>query len=361
MEKRTWIILGLVLFFSILVRILLLGSSFSDDSSYFHLRLIERIAEERKLSFTDPLSYGGRAYPYPPFFYTLLAVLFLIAKPAVLFFPLLVVGLFPLVIFFLSLHITRSEPASLLSAAAAGTLPIFLVSSVNLLSPLHIAMPLFFLCLYFFIRIRLDNAFLYAYLVSFIALTLTSPFVFLFVLLLFVYLVLLRLEEKRIAKKEFELFLFSLFFPSWFYLLLYKDVLFAQGLGILLRNVPPSLLLSHFQGFSLLTFLAALGIVVFVVGFYMLYKIIFSYKDKDLLLLVAGSTVLLVGMAATLLTLFEGLFFLAGFFSLLVGVFFAKSSSYLEALKIARYKWFLGVFFVLALLLTNLLPAGYFL
>ncbi len=358
-KALVWTLLALIILGGLAARLATVGGTFDTDTSYFHLRWIEQISTTGKFSYYDTLSYGGRPYYYPPFFYGFMALATRLTGQGARYIPLLFAALLPLIVFLLIRHFKAGDWAALAGGAITATVPVLFTYLNFTIEPVSFALPLFFLCLYAFLRVRSDSRVVNWYLALFILFTLTSAFSLLYVLTLFIYLILTRIEGKRIAKKELELFLFSLFFSSWFYSLVYQKLLLSEGFGILWRNIPASLFASVFKDFTLATLLPSIGVLVFLVGIYMWYKTVFSYNEKGFFLLASGILLILVGMVTKVLTPLEGLLFGGVYFAVLSGIFLAKLREKIMTTKFGKYASWIAVAAFLVIMATNVVAIQY--
>src|SRR3989344_512021 len=150
MKKQT-ILLALIILFSFIVRIVISFHSdyFADDDSYSNLRLIEMMRDKTNLITYDPLSYGGRDVITPQLFHGIMAILAFIPFSLKLF-PEIFISTLPLIIYFISLELTKDENSSFITAF----IPIVFSSTVNHLSVYSLALPLMLLMFYSLLKIK---------------------------------------------------------------------------------------------------------------------------------------------------------------------------------------------------------------
>ena len=125
-----------------------------------------------------------------------------------------------------------------------------------------------------------------AFLVTFVIAAFTSSLILGFALGAGIYFVLLRLEFLPIKKREFELLFFSGIFAFWYYILLFKK-LFTGGVQALWGGIPKELLADYFSGMTVPLALSLVGFVPMLLGFYAIYMVLFTERNRKLLLLVS--------------------------------------------------------------------------
>ena len=109
--------------------------NYSSDESYFHLRYINHILEEKNPLFYDDLSYGGRPVVYPPLFHYILALLSFVPF-AFKILPAIFISSLIIIAYLISKEIYANKTINLLIALLAGFIPVILSQTLNQISPL---------------------------------------------------------------------------------------------------------------------------------------------------------------------------------------------------------------------------------
>ena len=288
MQRKHWILFGIVL--ATLTLRLLLAYSISDFSpdSYFHLRQVESILENGLPSYQDDLSYGGREYIFLPLYHYVTAAFALI-------FPLefiakflnnfVFVLLIP-VIFMISEKISKRENSALFSAIVAALLPINFMT--NSFTPLAFSLLFLFLSINYFLECQKSGKektyyFIGSLLILFLSSSLASILIFSFL----VYLLLSYVEETRVYKSESELIIFSTFLFLWIQLIFFKDIFLAEGFSFIWKNIPPQIINDFFPKVSITKTILFIGVIPLLGGLFFIYGSLFEKKNKNLFLLVS--------------------------------------------------------------------------
>ncbi|MBI2151560.1 hypothetical protein HYU21_02420 [Candidatus Woesearchaeota archaeon] len=378
---------------TLLVRLTLSFSleNFSYDS-YYHLRQVEHIAQTGLPLYSDPLSYGGRESIFLPVFYYLSAFFSLFINLEILakILPNLLFSLLVPLIYFLSKKITPSETASLFSAGIAGFLPILF--KTNSFIPESLGLPLLFLTIYFFLNINFvsnvntkhfktenintkyintkninpknlsfenlktkRNVYLYLSLLALTAFT-TSSLVLL-ILGFGVYALLCFVESKKISSAQKELILISIFFYLWSQLIFFKNILLREGPKFIWQNIPPQIILDYFPQFSITQALLLLSFIPFLAGVYVIYHLLFKFKDESSLLLLSLGISTVLFSVLRLIRFDLALAFLGLILAVLFSQFYVLILGYLEKTKLRFFIKFWPFLLLLLLLGTTVYPA----
>src|SRR3989344_5663642 len=143
MKRREWLVIGGLFVVLFAVRLFLSAGEFTPDA-YFHIRMVEHIAQTGVPMTYDPLSYGGRALQFSPLFHYLLAVFSWVIPLDIVVhvLPQLFVSLLSLLIYIIVKKITENTSASSFSAVLAAVIPAFFAETLFSVSPLTLALPL---------------------------------------------------------------------------------------------------------------------------------------------------------------------------------------------------------------------------
>nr|MBT4247049.1 hypothetical protein [Candidatus Woesearchaeota archaeon] len=324
--------------------------------SYFHLRQVEEITHTGTPLFDDPLSYGGRALHYLPFFHYVVAFLNLFFPLSLLakIVPNLLLSLLPFIVFALSKKISNNETAALFSAFISGFLPILF--STNAFNPLSLFLPVAFFALYCFLNIDKKGFALY-FLLSFFVLTVTSSATFLLIVGFMIYLLLSVIEKKKIKKPELELIIFSVFFYIWIQFVFFKNVLISQGANFIWQNIPSQILTQYFPQISILNALLLVSIIPFIAGIFVVYQSLFQLRNQKAFLFISLviSTTLFSWLKIIEFNL--ALSFFAITLAILFSLFYTYLVSLLSKTKISEFKKHLALITIILLLPTTVLPS----
>ena len=324
--------------------------------SYFHLRQVEEITHTGTPLFDDPLSYGGRALHYLPFFHYVVAFLNLFFPLSLLakIVPNLLLSLLPFIVFALSKKISNNETAALFSAFISGFLPILF--STNAFNPLSLFLPVAFFALYCFLNIDKKGFALY-FLLSFFVLTITSSATFLLIVGFIIYLLLSVIEKKKIKKPELELIIFSVFFYIWIQFVFFKNVLISQGANFIWQNIPSQILTQYFPQISILNALLLVSIIPFIAGIFVVYQSLFQLRNQKAFLFISLviSTTLFSWLKIIEFNL--ALSFFAITLAILFSLFYTYLVSLLSKTKISEFKKHLALITIILLLPTTVLPS----
>jgi len=324
--------------------------------SYFHLRHVEHIAETGLPLYEDDLSYGGRELIFLPFFHYFMAFfdLFLPLEFIAKVLPNLLIASLVLIVFMISNQITHNQKASLLSALVAGLLPI--LYNTNSFTPETLFLPLIFLCIYAFLRIK-ERRYVHIYIAAFLFLSLTSTATFLLLVGFCIYLLLSVLESKRTSRAEIELILFSIFFFIWTQFLFFKNVLLEQGIQFIWQNIPSQIIMQYFPAPSVGEALLLVSIVPFLAGIFVVYRSLFQLKSQKSFLLIS------LAISTTLLTWFRLIQFELSltFFGMILAVLFAsfykELNGFIRKTKISHLHKLFSIGLLVVLLPSMIYPA----
>ncbi len=358
MERKTayWLIAIVLITFISRLTFALLVPNFTYES-YFHLRQVEYIEQTGLPLFSDPLSYGGRNLTFLPLFHYLMALFALIIplKIVATILPNIFLSLLPIIVFFISRTISKSEEGSLFAALLTGFLPI-LFSTANSFSTETLLLPLLFLTIYAFLHIS-ERKYLYIYIITFLISSLTSPVTFLLIMGFIIYILLSILESKKIDKAEVEVILFSFLFFVWIQFLFFKRLFAQEGLSFIWQNVPKAIISEYFPTISLPQAVVLVSVVPFLAGIYVVYRALFQLHNTRAFLLISFviSTSLLAWFR--LIPFQISLMFFGVVLAILFSTFYEELRQYLAKTKFVKKNW-LAVCMVLLLIPTMFLPAA---
>ena len=355
-KRINYWLLAIVLFtLALRLTLAFLTPNFTYDS-YYNLRQVEHIAETGIPLYQDPLSYGGRALPFLPFFHYFMALfdLFLPLELLAKIIPALLFASLTIIVYLISKKITQQNTPSLLAAFIAGMLPI--LYKTNSFTVDCLFLPLVFLAIYFFLNLE-KRKYLYAFLATILVLSFTSPATLLIIVGLLIYFLVQIIENKEIVPLELEIALISLFFFLWVQLVFFKETFLLQGVDFIWQNIPSGIIADYFPSISLIQSVLLVSIVPFLAGIFTVYRSLFQIKSHKTLLLIG------LVLSATILAWLKLIKFnlSLSFFGLVLAIFFAifyhNLIDYMQNTKFFSWrKYILGITIFL-LTITMILPA----
>lgn len=326
---------------------------FSSDQAYFHAAIVERLSSAES-PWDDALGFQGRTLIISPLFEGLLA-LFTFVMPfdfALKVLPNFFASLLVIPVFFLSFRLTRNLWISFASALLASLVPVFISKTFNHVSPLSLAMPLFFGLVYAWLSGR---SYFFVCLLIFFAFL--HPLVVVFVLSAVFYFVLCGLDRLRIPRGEHELGIFAVFFTLWVQLLIFKRLVLFHGTKVVWRNIPTLLLSSHFSSISLVGAMVQVGIYPVVQGVYGLYRTFLKKAGRDVNFLFAVVLVSCLLLWIKAIDLNSGMMLLGISLAVLFSAWSLSVFQYFKQTQVSRFAWLIAFGSVLLALLTTALPA----
>jgi hypothetical protein len=354
-STRNWLI---IIFLLTLTTRLILAFTIPNftPESYFHLRQVEHITQTGVPLYNDLLSYGGREHIFLPAFHYLMAFfnLFLPLELVAKILPNLLLASLTIIIFFISKKIVKNEPASLFSALIVGFLPV--LYNTNNFTVNSLFLPLIFIAIYAFLNIK-NKTFLYVYILTLLALSLTSGATVLLLIGFAIYILLSFVENKRIKRAELELILFSLCFFLWVQFLFFKRVFLEEGISFIWQNIPPEIIFNYFPTVSILQAIVLVSVIPFLVGIYVVYRSLFQLKTGRSFLLISFviSTTILAWLRFIRFEL--SLSFFGITLAILFAIFFQDFTSYLYKTKLSGHKKYFVWGIAIILLVSMIMPA----
>jgi len=339
MKKSTIIILVLFIVLALALRLYIAFSSPGVNySAYSVLRQVEHIHNTGAPLFYDSLSFGGRTLFFSPLYHYLLAGLsFIFSYEFVLkVFPNLFAALTILVVYFLSLFITKNESISLIPAALAGIVPVFFSNTINNASAYNIIIPLFFLCIYYFLRTNQDSKQVTKLIIFLILMTLLNPASLILATSMLLYLFMIRMLGFRESLRESEIVTFFVFFALWITLITYKVALSTHGIDILWQNLPLELAGKTFMQVNILEILYGIGFIPLLFGLASIYQSLFNSKNKGITMMMSIVIVLFFLLWFKLIPLIEGLSFMGVALTILAA---SSINSFYYTMKQTKFKF----------------------
>jgi len=347
----------LIFFFVLLTRLFFAFNTpyYSSPEAYDNLRNIENVKETFKPIIYDELSYGGNVSFFPPLFYYVMAIFFLI--PFMLkIVPALLISSLVFVVYKIAKDLFKNKNAAILSGLMAGFLPIAYIKTLNQISVFSLFLPLMFYTIYCFINIDQKK-----YMNRFIALSfilpLLHPLSFLLVVTLIFYYVIAGVESLKVSKLRNEGILFFVFITFIIEFIIFKGAFLKLGINIIWQNIPKEVILNYFRNFDMLDIIYKVGFLPMLMGISGAVLVFTRYKSKDGV--VIGSFLLsaLFLMVARLVEFETGALFLGVSLSIMSALFIDKMFKYISLTKFSHMKKYFNYFLFLLVFLTLVLPS----
>ncbi len=330
---------------------------FSSDEAYLHVRYVEHILETGKPLWHDELGAGGRTLVLSPVFDYILAgfALLMPLTVALKFIPNIFASLLVFPAYLIGLRLAKKEWVALFTAVLAGFVPVFFAKTVNQVSPLSLAVPLFFFLVYAWLKVP-QRSWVFAFLAGLLVFVFLHPLSLVLVLSIAIYVGLTRAEKFKQSRAELELALFSLFFVLWAQFLLYKKLIVFHGPAVIWQNIPLQLLSEHFAHISVLGALWKIGLFPLIGGTYVLYRYAFRERQRDVYVLFSFSTTIFALLWLRLVAVETGLMMLGVFLVLLFGDWLILMMRFLQKTKLAKWKHVIVLGCLLLVLASSLPP-----
>lgn len=355
---KSWVGLVGIFLFVLLARLFFAFQTpfFTSDDAYLHVRYVEHILQTGTPLWDDPLGYGGRTLVLSPLFDYILAFFALFIPSALKIMPNIFASLIVFPVYLIAFHLTRKHWIALFSALLGGFVPVFFANTINQVSPLSLAIPLFIFLVYAWLRVP-KRSWVLAFLGGLLFFVFLHPLSLVLVLGIVVYVGLAMAERFKQSLAELELALFSLFFTLWAQFLLYKKLILFHGPAVIWQNIPSQLLSEHFAQVTVLGALWQVGVLPLVGGTYVLYKYVFREHQRDAYVLFSFSAAVFGLLWLKLLDVETGLMLLGVFLVLLFSDWLLILMDFVRQTKAAKYRNFICSFCMLLVFLTSVLPA----
>lgn len=265
--------------------------------AYHTLLHVQHIMETGLPLITSELAWGGAHMQTNPLFYYVIAfaTIFLEAETAALWAPNILISLLPIPVYLLASQLTKNTAALISATLASAFVPILYPQTLFSATPLSLAIPLFFLTYYYFIRLAVTPKYQIHYIVSLVALTLTHPIALLLIPAMLGTITLTYVQRTRFSLSLTEVTLFTSFFVVWANVVIHKTQLSWHGLRALNATLEP------FMGVSQLAVLV--GVIPLVVGVWASFRYLVEQKDVAAHALMGLAGAILLGTISTLLPL----------------------------------------------------------
>jgi hypothetical protein len=352
-----WDILVLCLFmlslFWVRMELATSTSGLSYDS-YLTVRDVEHIQQTGRPIYNDPLSVTGAKRIAAPVFDYVLAIVVLLSPLMYKLLPNLFMVLLLVPVYFLALRITQSKPMSIIAVVLAGTGP--LVFSSYLVTPASAPIGLFLL-LAILAMLHDPDRYLFLIITCAVLLTFISPLIFILALALLAIIVLLRLEDFGVDRRINEMFFFTLLLALWFYVIVYKQALFAEGINVLWQNLPSEFAVISFRNISFIDAINGVGIIAFLLGAIGLYNALFESRDRSSYAVIGAVFAATLALALRIIPVQLGLLLLTLLLAVMAGYGLLISLRYIELTKAPWMKYPFLAIIIAFFFFSAVLPA----
>ncbi|MBI2546262.1 hypothetical protein HYV81_03720 [Candidatus Woesearchaeota archaeon] len=358
--KSEYIVLALL--FAAICGIRLYFAFQSDNyapEAYYTIRQVEHILETGFPLFNDELSYGGRSLFQGFLYFYILAAFRTVLPEAIVYkvIPNIFATSIIIVMYAITLYLTRHKSIALFSAYVAGFIPIFFFKTVNDISVYAIVIPIILLFIYCMLRLHEHRSYVIIIIVLILLLRLIHPSVTLLIMSLLTYLILLRLEGLPQLKEEIEIILFSTFLIVWSIFITFKRPFLAHGIDVIWQNIPAEILNNYFKDLSIIESVYAIGLIPLILGMYTIYLYLFKEKDRSLYLIISFAITISILLWFKFVSLVVGMLFLSPILVILFSVSYKRLLEYFEKTRFAGHNQLFIFAFVLAFFIFSIIPA----
>ncbi|MDD9953539.1 MAG: hypothetical protein OXR66_04330 [Candidatus Woesearchaeota archaeon] len=357
MGKIRWDLIALMLIIGTLfiVRMSLSASVPTlNYDSYLLVRDVEHILETGRPLHDDALSVTGTKRIGSPIFSYIMALFVSFSPLMYKILPNLLIVLLLVPVFIIAKQLTKSKVAAILAALLAGTAPAVFSMYLNLPDALPFAALLFFTIL---AMVHDPDRYLTWIIWLTIFLTFLHPIAFILVLTLLVRVILLRLEGFGVDKRVNELFFFTLLLTLWFHILIYKEVLFREGIRVIWQNLPVKYAALQFQPVTWIGTLYALGVVTFFFGTLGAHHALFEKRVKNAFTIASAAIGIALLMLLQLIELQVGLFLLSILLAIMAAYGLRVTAKYIAKTKVAWIAYPVTLVVLFIFVFTAILPA----
>ena len=360
--KKSAVVVGLIFLMALGFRLFFAFQTPNlDYDAYFNLRQVASIQEQGLPFFEDELSFGGRTLHFIPVFPYILGFFsfFLPLLFTLKLIPNIFAASIVIINYLIAKRITKDENSSLFCAFISAFIPLFIAETFNSVSVYTLVIPLTFLSLYFLMASEKKRYISY-FLISTALLAILHPSSFLLVIGLLLYALMRKLEHLSPKREKIESILFFTFFAVWINFILYKKALLAHGASVIWQNIPSSIISLYFSETDILAAIVAIGLIPVLLGIYIIYRYVFREKQREIYMLIGMALACFFLLWPGLLTPDIAFMFLGVILVILFAQGYKLFFDYLEKTKVASFrKWFI-IFFVVVFVFSSIIPSLYF-
>lgn len=255
------------------IRLLLAAqaTTFAPDA-YDTIRQAEHIAQTGLPFKHDPLLNTSPATTLPVFPYLIAFGSIILGTYAYTVIPNALAVLLHAAIFYFVLEITQHRGIATTALIASTLVPGYVAMTLLTVSPLALAIPLIVTTLTLFIKLRKSKEKRNTLLAFTVLALATHPVALLLVPVFAIATALATIRRSRERTIHYEFTLFTTFFATWAYLLLFKQEIARFGARTIIGNAPAEVFAALYGAPDLLTFGLVVGVVPFGLAIYAAYK-----------------------------------------------------------------------------------------
>ncbi|HLC84974.1 MAG TPA: hypothetical protein VJH22_04230 [Candidatus Nanoarchaeia archaeon] len=330
------------------------------SESFYWQRQVDSILESGTPLHNDLLFSGGRTFEGSPLFAYLLAIpsYFLGFEFGSKILLNIASSLLTILAFLICKKTTSSKYVAYLTSFFAGFIPVIWERTVHTVTIYAITIPLLVWCINCFLDITHAKKYrVWWYALSLLFFSILHSSVLILIAGLLVYLVMLKVESLEVSKSELEIIVFSTLVAFIVQMTLYRQVLFAHGIGVIWQNIPDQIVGKYFAETTLLEAFYRIGEIPVFFGMIIIAKYLFRQKDKIVYLFISFALAVGVALYLRLLEPWVGMMVLGAILVLLFSFYYTFYLDYVPSTKFARFLPVLKVLFFVTFILTSALPA----
>jgi len=360
MDKKTTILIGIIFLIAIIIRIFFSvpNETFNDSDSYYSLRQLKSIEENKYLLYEDPLSFSGKEFSFMPGFYVLMGIPYLFFQNIIIIkiISIILISLTTIIIFLISKKLTNNKNIALFTSFGSIFIPILLSKTTNNITTINLTIPLVLLALYLFSEYGKSSTKSFLYISFLFALALVSAHSLIFLTSIFMYTILLKIEKISISKNKQEITIFSTIFLVWINLIFFKKALQSHGINIIWQNIPNDIVFNYFSSLNMVNIIFFIGIIPFVLALYGIYNNLFKTKKEELYIYAGFITTIFFLLLLRLVKLETGLIYLGLAFMIFSSLGIKDLITYIKKTKSVKYIKiiFAGIFILF--IITSIIP-----
>jgi len=235
-----------------------------NQESYFHLQQAKDILTTGSPTMQNYF-YDNAAIPLVDYILSFFG-LFMNLQIAAKIIISVVLSSIVILVYHITLEITRDKKAAILAAFFSGFIPIIFKSLTNNFSSSGVSIFMYLLTLLYFTKSMNNQEFIRHFIISLIILVLISPLSLIFIATFVVYFIMLSAEKMKIYMSEIETFIFSLILGGWIYVIIYKKAIMEKGFLFFLHPVVTNT--KEVIGIQSLSLIGIIPIILGIIGIY---------------------------------------------------------------------------------------------
>jgi len=329
--------------------------NFSTETSYYNLRHINYLVEERSIIYYDELSYGGRYILQPPLFFVIMALLTFGNEFLLKIIPEIFLSFLVVIVYLMAKEISENEYSALFAALISSFIPIFLEKTINNISVYSLALPLLFFMLYSLLKIE-EKFYRNCFIACSFLLPLIHPIAVIFIVTIGFYFLILSGGAIHTTKLKREAILFSVLAIIFIELWIYKKALFTYNLNIIWQNIPVNILEDTYKEFMVKDLVLGVGIIPLILGSIGVY-IGMNEKRKAIYLYAAFVLTILLLLVLRLVTISIGLMILGIAMSIFSALTIVKFVNYFKKTRFHGLNYFFVLILIFSFIFLSFIPS----